>query len=484
MAEFYAWPAAARLLLTFFIALSVLLQTLAALLSFTRHRSGRSQLPESVLELCVLLQVLACSLLHGQVMQGYADSLIAPTGYGALRISIFAALSLMAAVVAAMTKRPQPLLLLPASALTLPPVETVSGSAFACILVASMLFYLARSIYISVLRYREITTNISALSVKNMIDSLHTGLLFSEPDGFIVLSNARMQWLMQRILGRIYRNGNHFYELLASGKLLEGCRKAELEGQIVCLPPDASAWMFTRTELKIGRKSYMQLAATDITRRWALTAQLQRQESELINKGEELGRAMASLHILSRERAAQKAKMWAHDILGQRLTLLLRTIRSEQALDHALLCSLSQGLLEDLKGGGKAPFPQEELDDLRQLFGSIGVDIALEGDLPEDDAKGCLFTDIIRKSVTNAVHHGFATRILVRIDFSKGEYHLTVTNNGRTPPRPIVEGGGMAGIRKALEPYGGSIEVTTRPRFALTVDLPGGETDVQSADCR
>lgn len=477
MNEFYNWIEAARLFLTFFIALAVLCQTLATVLSFNRHHSRR-RFFENILEACVLTQVLACSLLHGQVIHNYENSLIGPTGYGALRIACFAAVLLMAVIVLMVSKKPWPLLIVVASGLTLPMMEVAFGNVFAYLYLTAILFWLARSIHICSLRYRELRISISALSIKNTIDSLHTGVLFSEQDGFILLSNAQMQRMMKVIVGRIQRNGNYFYELLAMGDMQPGCQKAELEGQIVCLLPDETAWMFTKTELQIKRKKYIQLTATDITRRWALTARLQQQEAKLKSKQEELSRALKSLHILSHEKETQKAKMRAHDILGQRLTLLLRTIRSDQALDYDLLRSLSQGLLDDLKADKNAPFPQDELDGLQQAFGSIGVEIEQNGKLPEDRAYGRLFTDIIRESVTNAVRHGFATKIFVQMDFTDGEYRLKITNNGHSPSGPIVEGGGIGGMRKMVEPHGGALDVTAYPRFVLTVNLPGGETGV------
>lgn len=484
MAELYTWPAAARLLLTFLIALTVLFQTLAAVLSFSRRRRSYRRVLENHLEIALLLQVLTASLLHGQVMQGYESSLIAPTGYGALHIAVFALLLLMAVAVLAAARKPWPLLVILASGLTLPPVEAVFGNIFAYLYLAEISFFLGRSVYISIRRYREIRTELSALSIKNMIDSLHTGLLFSEPDGFILLVNARMQQLMQTVTGQVYRNAKQFYERLLLGDLENSCQKANLEGQVVCLLPDESAWMFTQSVLEMGRKKNIQFTATDITRRWALTVQLWRQERELREKGAELNRAISRLHILARERETQKAKMRAHDVLGQRLSLLLRTLRSEQALDYDLLRFLSQGLLDDLKAEEIKPSPQKELASLQQLFGSIGVAIELQGELPEDPPRGHLFTDIIKKSVTNAVHHGFATKIEIHSGFSKGRYRLKVSNNGRTPRRTIIEGGGIGGIRKAIEPYGGVLTITTGPRFVLTVDLPGGENDLQGADCR
>jgi signal transduction histidine kinase len=476
--EFYTWAEAARLLLTFFIALTVLFQVLALVLSFHRYRGGRGRPLENILEACVLVQILVCSLLYGQIIHSYHNSLIMPTGYGVLRIACFAAVALMAMLVLMITKTPWPLLVIAVAALTLPVMETLLGNAFASLYAAAMLFYLVRSIHICILRYRELKTSLSELSIKHTIDSLHTGVLFSEPDGFILLINVQMQRLMKAIFGRIHRNGNHFYELLTGGDMKPHCQRMEFQGNIVYLLPDKTAWMFTKAELLIRKKRYIQLTATDITRQWVLTAELRQQETELKIKGEELSRSIANLHILSREKETQKAKMRAHDVLGQRLTLLLRTIRSEQALDYDLLRSLSQGLLDDLKADKNIPSPQDELDGLQQAFGSIGVHIELNGKLPEDRIKGHMFTNIIRESVTNAVRHGFATKILVGIDASADGYRLKITNNGYPPPQPIVEGEGIRGMRKMTETCGGMLDVCIHPRFVLSVYLPGGDIDV------
>ena len=80
--------------------------------------------------------------------------------------------------------------------------------------------------------------SISSLSIKDAVDSLHTGVLFCKPDGYIVLVNIQMQKLMTVLTGRIHRNSRNFYELLLLGNLLPGCQNTEHEGQIVCLLPD------------------------------------------------------------------------------------------------------------------------------------------------------------------------------------------------------------------------------------------------------
>ena len=431
MIEFYLWPWSARVLLTLLLGLCVLIQSLAMVLSFHGRRRWRV-LPE----MGVLALILLGSSLYGQVINGYGLGLIAPVGWGPLRIAI-------------------------------------EGRAAAWGFLAALLFLLGRGVVVSLRRFMGIRTGISALSVKNAIDSLHTGVLFSEPDGFILLSNAAMQRLMTRLTGRVQRNGWDFYCMLASGTLRPGCVKTEFEGQIVCLLEDGCAWMFTRTQLHIGKKAYTQLTAADISERWELTARLRLQNDQLKRLGENLKKTIARLHILSREREAQRAKMRAHDILGQRLTLLLRTVQDGQELDYALLRSLSQGLMEELKAV-RLPSPQDTLDSLRQAFGSIGVEILLEGALPEDIGKARLFMEIIREGATNAVRHGYATRVLAEMSGTR----LRLTNNGPPPSEGFRQGGGLSGMRKKLEPYGAALHITTHPQFVLTIDLPGGDGNI------
>jgi len=420
MAEFYAWPWPAYVLFTLLLALCVLAQAAAMALKFF----SRKRLVMALPELCILALAVFCSLLYGQVINSYETGFIAPLGFGMLRIDIDA-----------------------------------------WMVVAALLLILARGVYVCLRCYRGIAARITSLSVKNAVDSLPSGVLFSQPDGFILLSNARMQRLMIETTGKVQRNGRDFY-----GQLSQSSRLSQLPSDI-CQLSDGTTWMFTRTELRIKKKTYIQLIATDITDCWELTARVQRQNDQLAQKSEELKATIANLHVLSHEQETQKAKIRAHDILGQRLSLLFHTVHTEQTPDHSLLRSLTHDLMDELKSGG-APSPVDALDSLRQAFGSLGVEIAREGELPKDCVKAHLFVDIIREGATNAVRHGFATRMLVQMEGAR----LKIANNGPPPPDKITEGGGLGNIRKKVEAQGGMLRVVTRPRFVLDVDLSGDES--------
>ncbi len=460
MAEFYHWPRNACYLVTFVIAICVLSQTLAVLASVYRRPRSRARILETILELIILCHVFICSLEHGQTMTGYDLGLYTPVGFEGWRIGAFVAVSLSSILAAAETRKLRTLVLLVFAGLTLPAAEQ-TGMLFPYLFAAAILFFMIRAILTGWSRYREITTNISALSVKNAMDSLHTGVMFMESNGFIVLCNERMQELMTAITGRVQRNGMRFFDLLrASGD----SRVTRFEGHSVCHLEDGSAWMFKRSELRLKRKSYLQLTATDITERWRLTEQLKKQNEALALRKKELDDAIAGLHILSHERETQKAKLRAHDILGKRLTLLLSVIRNEQAPDNDLLRALSGGLIDELKSGAAAP--QDELNSLVNIFGTLGVEIEIVGELPSDDDKARLFVEIAREAVTNAVKHGFATEVAIRTYCD----HMVISDNGFSCGE-VKEGGGLNGMRRRLVRFGGALNVQTQPRFTLTVKL-------------
>jgi hypothetical protein len=254
----------------------VLFQTLATVLGFLRRSKSRAWFFDNLLSFFVLVQVLACSLLHGQAMEGYYLALLAPTGYVTLRNVVFVTVVFLAAIVIVLSRKLWPLLVIAASAATLPIIEPLTGRVFAYLYVAAMLFWLTQSVRVCVLRYIDLRTNLSALSIKNAVDSLHTGIAFGDPDGFILLCNVQMQRLMATMTGKVHRNIGRFYELLLSGKIEPGCTISEFEEQIVCLHTEGSAWMFTKKELRIEKKKYIQLTAADITEQWKLTSQLRR----------------------------------------------------------------------------------------------------------------------------------------------------------------------------------------------------------------
>jgi len=471
MAESFVLPGAVNYLATVSLTLGALMQTLVIVVSLYRYPRSLAKNSETVLELFILGNVLLCSALHVQAEEEFVSGLLSPPIYVALRLIVFVAVLLAVILVTALTRKPGMLPAILAAGLTLPFVESLAGYVFVFINFAVVAFFLIRSVYFGMSYYRENKSGLSALSVKNAIDSMVTGIMFCQRTGVVLLVNDQMQRLMKLITGKTQRNGRHFFSLLTLSEINPDCRITWVEGRTVIILPDGTAWQFTITELPIGRKTYIQLTATDITEQWRLAAELQPQNDALMQMRKELNETIANLNILSRERETQRAKMRTHDILGERLTLLQRSILGNKTPDYPLLRSLSQGLLDDLNTISGDSAYQDEILLLRQVFKAIGVEIEVSGNLPGDAARRGILMDITREAVTNAVRHGFATKVTISMENTGGEFRMTITDNGY-PPFSIKEGGGISGMREKLRPVSGVLHVEISPQFALTAVLP------------
>ncbi len=474
MLELYTWPRSFCYAVTVLLALTVLVQALTTLVSFYRHPRNLPKSAQTIEELVILGHVFICSLLHGQAMQAYQMGILVPTGYELARSFSFVLIALAAVAVAATRKTPRPLLIVAGAALTLPATEQFVGHLFAFCYVAAVLTFFVRGIAVGWQRFRELRSSLSMLTIKNATDSLNAGVLFCEEDGFILLSNRSMQQLMRALTGSVQRNGKAFLALIRSGEIKPTGKIARYEEHQVCLLPEGSAWMFALSELRIGRKNYLQLTASDISERWKLTEALEASQAALLQSREELDETIANLQTISREQEMQKARMRAHDILGSRLSRLLRAAESEEVPDYELLRSLSQGLIDELKAAEHQPSAEEALETLAASFARVGVQIHLEGELPQDPASCQLLIEIAREATTNAVRHAFATQVFIYLESIDNDFRLVITDNGRLSTDTITEGGGISGMRERVRSFGGSVFIKATEGFALTVVLPGG----------
>ena len=94
----------------------------------------------------------------------------------------------------------------------------------------------------------------------------------------------------------------------------------------------------------------------------------------------------------------------------------------------------------------------------------------LHADVP--DASRELFSLVIRECTSNCIRHAGGTRIFADCRLTQTAAVLTITNDGMIPEAPICEGGGLTGLRRRVEQVQGTMDIQSRPRFALTIELP------------
>ena len=332
------------------------------------------------------------------------------------------------------------------------------------------MYFLLRSIHICLIRRRELYTCISSISVKEAIDTLHTGLLFFRRSGDILLCNRRMDTLARQLTGQPLRSGLEFQRHLENGELQGGCIRETLGDQQVFRLPDASVWSIAAHAIPMGRRTCVLLTADDVTERWDAVTLLARQNEALEQRGRELRHTIEHLQTICEAEEIARSKGRVHDLLGQRISLLLRTLRDGQQPDEALLTDFARSLPSALRKDD-TPSPARRLALLRETFQGLDVLVEVRGALPEDEAVAGAFAEIAVECVTNAVRHGYATRVQFHL-FHNDCWRMTVTDNGIPPAGPIREGGGIGGMRRRITQLGGNMELYTVPRFRIELSVP------------
>ena len=476
MAECYRFSGWLLLWVSMLTAFCIVFQALAVTFSFRRLPRGWVRWSENLLESGVLLHLFLCAALIAQVQYNARHGFLLSSSYGTARQAVFFFVAVLSVCAAVGLEVMWPFGAAAAAAIPLPIVERMAGPAYPFLFVAGILFCLLRSVHICLLRRRELHTQISAGSVKEAIDGLNTGLVFYYPNGESLLSNRRMEHLIQCCTGDYSRNGEDFFRILQGGSLAGGCERETLGGQTAIRLPDGTAWLFRRHELLVGRRRCFLLSATDMTEQWAADQALYRQNRELAQRGEDLRQAIENLRSACETEELLRGKARIHDTLGQRISLLLRAMRENKQPDEALLSAFTQGLPRDF-WEDEAQSSGRRLELLTDMFRGMGVEVLIRGELPQQEAVARDFADIAAECVTNAVRHGYATQVQFHF-FENDCWRMSVTDNGIPPSGPVKEGGGLREMQRRVARLGGDITIYHSPRFNIQISVPKGEYPV------
>ena len=470
MAEFYRfpqWVLTAQVMVT---AVCIALQTLIVSFSFRRLPAGWGRRVENGMECAVLAALFLFAALLGQVQYGLYGDFLLPSAYGNIRQMVFLLCAVLGTAAAVGTELIWPFFVIGGAAVLLPLTEAITGAAYPFFFLAALLYFLIRSAHVCLIRRRELNTRLSSVSVKEAIDTLHTGLLFFRQSGEPLLCNRRMDTLARQLTGQPLRSGLEFRRHLESGQLQDGCVREVLGDQQVFRLPDASVWSVTAYNIPVNHRACVLLTADDVTARWDAVKHLARQNEALEQRGRELRHTIEHLQAICEAEEIARSKGRVHDLLGQRISLLLRALRDGQQPDESLLMDFARSLPTALREDD-TPSPARRLALLRETFRGMDVSVEVQGALPENAAVADAFAEIAVECVTNAVRHGYATRIQFHL-FHNDCWHMTVTDNGIAPAGPIREGGGIGGMRRRMARLGGSMELYASPRFRIELSVP------------
>ncbi len=309
--------------------------------------------------------------------------------------------------------------------------------------------------------YRRNT--ITRSSIKESIDKLNAGLCFAIPNGRTILVNAAMNKLCYAITGTDLQNADSFWSRLSNNDIQNNVECLE-KGENPCYRlVDGTVWRFSRENLD----NFVQITASDITQVYEVNNNLQDKNEELQTLNMRLREYGDNVDRLTRSKERLETKVNIHRELGQ---ALLATRRYLQGASNESPVKIWEKNISVLRMESNLP----EEDSYKMFLDaakSIGVEIKMTGELPENSEIRNLFMSSAAEALVNGVRHGNATTIFIDVSETNDFYKICFRNNGQQPGLPIKEGGGLGSLRKKVERLCGEMSVLTKPEFLLVIEV-------------
>ena len=251
------------------LVVAVILQSLNLSYGFRPLEQEKILTAEHLMEISVLFELLIMVLMiaytsfHAQL--GFAGARCYPF----LRSIAFAALTGLTLWTGVRHRNFINIMAMAASGLILPAAERLTF--FPTVFLFCCIFWLLRSLLLFIAQFSRRGSSLTALSIKEALDRLDSGLLFCRKDGRIILKNRQMQELMETLTDTAQYNGRDFYEMLEQGTVAPGCTRDAFRDEQVCHLPDGHVWRFT--------------LALDFRDRAALYARIDRRVEQMMEEG-------------------------------------------------------------------------------------------------------------------------------------------------------------------------------------------------------
>ena len=284
--------------------------------------------------------------------------------------------------------------------------------------------------------------SVGPISIKEAFDALPDAVLFAGDDGRTLLRNARA------------------VELALDSGTPEGMLRSA----------DDSIWQLSRTRLDLGHSAVDELIATDVSEEYGLVRKLEGRNARLETVNERLRAYSASIVQLTRDEEVLAAKMHVHGEMGKAL-VALRAYEHQQAAERNrdALLGIWRHAIELIRTSAIPDTAHENSwDDLVAAARSIDVNLTVEGELPRDDRQRSALIALVHECLSNAVRHGGARTVTVRISQDAAGVRATIENDGAQPRQPAEETGGLANVRRTIERAGGTMKVRWLPRIAVS----------------
>ena len=308
-------------------------------------------------------------------------------------------------------------------------------------------------------------------SIKQALDMLPSGICYFAPSGRVKLCNRQMNSLFHTISQGDLQTLAELQDALSDCDACSGVIRLSWERQTY-LFPDGKVWRYRQSEVKASDgATYTEAVFSDITELYNKNLELKAQIKQLNAISRELKWLSDNALILTREKEVLSAKTKLHDDMGAGLIAIRHILHRNRAEEEANAMDLFRQAVSAIKYDNAYPRGRSELDRFLHDAEAIGIKVNLSGDLPEQEELRHVMILAMRECLTNSVRHAGATTIHITAEKKGDSVSVKITNDGRSPETEVVPKGGLHNLYRHIIDFGGTMEIQSKPSFALTVVL-------------
>ena len=309
-------------------------------------------------------------------------------------------------------------------------------------------------------------------SIKQALDMLPSGICYFAPSGRVKLCNRQMNSLFHTISQGDLQTLAELQDALSDCDACSGVIRLSWERQTY-LFPDGKAWRYRQSEVKASDgATYTEAVFSDITELYNKNLELKAQIKQLNAISRELKWLSDNALILTREKEVLSAKTKLHDDMGAGLIAIRHILHHNRTEEETNAMDLFRRAVSTIKYDNAYPRGRSELDRFLHDAEAIGIKVNLSGDLPEQEELRHVMILAMRECLTNSVRHAGATTIHITAEKKGDSVSVKITNDGRSPETEVVPKGGLHNLYRHIIDFGGTMEIQSKPSFALTVVLP------------
>lgn len=325
-------------------------------------------------------------------------------------------------------------------------------------------------------------SKINKSTIKESADTLPMGLCFARLNGHPYLVNKKMNELSNLLRGKSLQNQESFWNDLLKGEFLSSAKKLSSDKTPIVLLEDGTVWVFRQEVIQIQGQNAIQLTATDSTQLYELYDKLQIKNHDLEIMNQKLREYGNQIEGLTKAQERLSLKMRIHDAIGQNLIatkyFLLQGSadrwQEDKKSDITQILRKWEHSMSMLRHEVREEKNSDALQYLIDAAQSAGVQILLDGQVPQSTRVQEMIVAAGAEALTNAVRHARADKLWIIISETSNSYIIDFKNE-KNKNHEVREGGGLSSLRKRVENMGGSMKIIADTDFILKIILPRRE---------